>query len=111
MLRALCGSPLYYVSVSGRRALPLGVRCAVIMTDSGANCKRFFQRAEIFGETPKRASLFEESVFPKAFEEAAQNGYMESQEAYASLFKDGSKYEAVMRALAGIVYREMRKSR
>ena len=55
--------------------------------------------------------IFEESVFPKAFEEAAQNGYMESQEAYASLFKDGSKYEAVMRALAGIVYREMRKSR
>ncbi|MBP5622213.1 MAG: type I restriction endonuclease subunit R, partial [Thermoguttaceae bacterium] len=54
--------------------------------------------------------IFTESVFPKAFEAAAMDGFAESQEAYSSLFEDKSKYDAVMRALAGIVYREMRKA-
>lgn len=34
--------------------------------------------------------------------------YAESQEGYASLFEDKNKYDAVMGALAGVVYREMR---
>ena len=34
----------------------------------------------------------------------------ESQESYASMFADKSKYDAIMSALAGVIYREMRKT-
>jgi type I restriction enzyme R subunit len=34
--------------------------------------------------------------------------YMESQDSYSSLFEDKSKYNAIMNALAGVIYREMR---
>ena len=53
--------------------------------------------------------IFTESIFPKAFGAAAQDGYMEAQESYQSLFEDTAKYNAVMSALAEIVYREMRR--
>ena len=53
--------------------------------------------------------IFTESIFPKAFSTAAQDGYMESQESYQSLFEDTAKYNAIMNALAEVVYREMRK--
>ena len=53
--------------------------------------------------------IFTESIFPKAFSEAAMESYSESQEAYKSLFEDNSKYNAIMSALAEVVYREMRK--
>lgn len=53
--------------------------------------------------------IFAESIFPKAFGTAAQDSYMESQETYTSLFEDQQKYNAIMSALADIVYREMRK--
>ena len=53
--------------------------------------------------------IFVESIFPKAFGTAAQNGYMEAQESYQSLFEDTAKYNAIMSALAEVVYREMRK--
>ena len=53
--------------------------------------------------------IFVESIFPKAFGTAAQDGYMEAQESYQSLFEDTAKYNAIMRALAEVVYREMRK--
>ncbi|MBR2824493.1 MAG: hypothetical protein IKE24_12520 [Clostridia bacterium] len=53
--------------------------------------------------------IFAESIFPQAFSEAAQSSYMESQETYSSLFEDQSKYNAIMRTLADILYREMRK--
>lgn len=52
---------------------------------------------------------FVESIFPKAFGTAAQDGYMEAQESYQSLFEDTAKYNAIMSALAEVVYREMRK--
>ena len=42
------------------------------------------------------------------FSTAAMESYMESQESYSSLFEDQAKYNAVMSALAGMVYREMR---
>ncbi|MCM1091266.1 MAG: pentatricopeptide repeat-containing protein, partial [Muribaculum sp.] len=47
--------------------------------------------------------------FPKAFGAAAQDGYIEAQESYQSLFEDTAKYNAIMSALAEVVYREMRK--
>jgi len=53
--------------------------------------------------------IFVESIFPKAFGTAAQDGYMEAQESYQSLFEDTAKYNAIMSALAEVVYREMRK--
>ena len=52
--------------------------------------------------------IFVESIFPKVFEEAAQDSYVESQDTYMSLFEDQHKYNAIMCALADIVYREMR---
>ena len=55
--------------------------------------------------------IFAESIFPKAFGTAAQDSYMESQETYSSLFEDQSKYNAIMRTLADILYREMRRPR
>lgn len=52
--------------------------------------------------------IFTESIFPAAFGNAAMESYMESQDSFASLFADKSKYDAVMSALAGVLYREMR---
>ena len=53
--------------------------------------------------------IFAEIIFPKAFGDAAQDSYMESQDTY-TLFEDQNKYNAIMSALADVVYREMRKS-
>lgn len=53
--------------------------------------------------------IFTESIFPQAFGEAAMESYTESQESYESLFQDKSKYTAIMSALAGVIYRELRK--
>lgn len=53
--------------------------------------------------------IFIESIFPAAFGTAAMDSYTESQESFASLFEDKSKYNAVMNALAGVIYREMRQ--
>ena len=55
--------------------------------------------------------IFNESIFPQAFGEAAQKSYIESQETYQSLFEDRGKYDAIMGVLAGILYREMRQER
>jgi type I restriction enzyme R subunit len=50
--------------------------------------------------------IFAESIFPQAFENAAQESYMESQETYVTLFEDKSKYMAIMNALASMVSRD-----
>ena len=50
--------------------------------------------------------IFTESIFPKAFGDAAMEGYTESQESYSTLFEDSAKYKAIMSVLAGMVYRE-----
>ena len=55
--------------------------------------------------------IFVESIFPKAFGDAAMESYTESQDTYTSLFEDQSKYNAIMSALAEVVYREMRKKK
>ena len=54
--------------------------------------------------------IFIDSIFPKYFETVAQECYMESQDAYGSLFADKAKYNAFMHAMASIIYREMRKT-
>ena len=53
--------------------------------------------------------IFIESIFPKAFNNVAQESYIESQNTYTSLFEDKAKYDAVKNALAEILYRELRK--
>lgn len=52
--------------------------------------------------------IFAESLFPKVFDDTAQDSYMESQEAFASLFEDQAKYNAIMHALSSVLYREVR---
>ena len=37
------------------------------------------------------------------------DSYLESQESYKALFEDKTKYDAIMNALAGVIYREMRQ--
>ena len=54
--------------------------------------------------------IFVESIFPAAFGTAAMDSYMESQESYTALFEDKTKYDAIMNALAGVIYREMRQT-
>ena len=53
--------------------------------------------------------IFTESIFPKAFDTAAQDSYLEAQDTFASLFEDTSKYKAIMSALAEWLYGEFRK--
>lgn len=53
--------------------------------------------------------IFAESIFPKAFGDAAMESYTESQDTYTSLFEDRGKYNAIMAALSEIIYRELRK--
>ncbi|MGN1197419.1 MAG: type I restriction endonuclease subunit R, partial [Acetatifactor sp.] len=53
--------------------------------------------------------IFVESIFPAAFGTAAMDSYLESQESYKALFEDKTKYDAIMSALAGVIYREMRQ--
>lgn len=53
--------------------------------------------------------IFMQTIFQNAFGTAAMDSYMESQESYQSLFEDKAKYDAIMNALAGVIYREMRE--
>lgn len=53
--------------------------------------------------------VFAESIFPKVFDEVAQDSYVEQTEAFASLFQNKSKYNAIMSALAAMLYREFSK--
>ena len=53
--------------------------------------------------------IFTESIFPAAFGKAAMDSYTESQESFTSLFEDKAKYNAIMSALAGVLYRELRQ--
>lgn len=48
-------------------------------------------------------------IFPKIFDDVAQKSYMQSQEAYISLFQDITKYNTIMQVLADYVYAQMRK--
>lgn len=52
--------------------------------------------------------IFESSIFPKLFDEAAQASYMESTETFTKLFEDKDKYNILMNVLASQIYRELR---
>ena len=47
--------------------------------------------------------VFAQSIFPKTFDEVAQDSYVEQTEAFTSLFQNKSKYNAIMSALAGML--------
>ena len=60
--------------------------------------------------------IFMDSILPKLFGDIAMDSYMdtetqhtEMQHAYKSLFEDKAKYNAIMRAVGAIVYRDMRR--
>lgn len=53
--------------------------------------------------------IFTESIFPAIFGEAAMESYTESEESYKSIFEDKNKYQAIMGALAEVIYREMKE--
>ena len=55
--------------------------------------------------------VFAESIFPKTFDEVAQDSYVEQTEAFTSLFQNKSKYKAIMSALASMLYREFNHDR
>ena len=61
--------------------------------------------------------IFMESILPKLYGDIAMDSYMEAgekhtnrQNAYKSMFEDKAKYNAIMRAVGSIVYREMRRN-
>lgn len=53
--------------------------------------------------------VFIESIFPKTFDIVAQDSYVEQTEAFTSLFQNRSKYNAIMSALAGMLYKEFNR--
>jgi len=53
--------------------------------------------------------IFMKNIFPKTFDEIAQDSYVEQTEAFTSLFQNKSKYNAIMSALAEVIYKEFNK--
>jgi type I restriction enzyme R subunit len=43
--------------------------------------------------------MFENNIFPKIFDQVAQDAYTESVETFTGLFEDGAKYKAIMRSM------------
>ena len=50
--------------------------------------------------------VFAQSIFPSAFDAAAMDCHVEQTEVYTALFQNRSKYNAMMAALAGMMYKE-----
>jgi len=53
--------------------------------------------------------IFQNNIFPKAFDELAQQLYIDSTETFMSLFEDPNKYSAIMKSLAIVVFKEFMK--
>ena len=51
--------------------------------------------------------MFNDSMFTSYFDDAAQDGYTESQQSYMSIFEDPAKYSAIKSALASVLYKEL----
>lgn len=51
--------------------------------------------------------IFEDSIFPKLFDEAAQASYIESTETFTRLFEDKEKYNILRSALSSQIYNEL----
>jgi type I restriction enzyme R subunit len=54
------------------------------------------------------AEVFERSIFPKTFEKAAQESYLESMKSFSKLFEDKAFYTAVMEVIAKEAYKNLR---
>lgn len=52
------------------------------------------------------SQIFAQGVFPAEFSKAAMECFNESEEAYRGLFEDKAKYDAIMSALADILFRQ-----
>ena len=57
------------------------------------------------GDTIRRDGrvVFENSVLPKVFDEAARKAYVENTESFTSLFEDSAKYKAMMSAIGELL--------
>ena len=53
--------------------------------------------------------IFSESVFPKAFQNAAMSSYSESKDTYKTLFENKEKYDTIMSVLADALFKEAAK--
>ncbi|MGN0362370.1 MAG: type I restriction endonuclease subunit R [Bilifractor sp.] len=54
-------------------------------------------------------TMFIKSIFPALFNKAAQEAYVESTDTYTQLFENREKYDAIMKALAKVLFDEMQK--
>lgn len=54
-------------------------------------------------------TVFTDSTFPKIFGDEAMDAYIGSQDAFASMFQDREKYEAIMRAIAEMLIQQARR--
>lgn len=54
-------------------------------------------------------TVFTDSTFPKIFGAEAMDAYMGSQDAFASMFRDREKYEAIMKAIGEMLIRQARR--
>ena len=57
------------------------------------------------GDTIRRDGrvVFENSILPKVFDEAARKAYVENTESFTSLFEDSAKYKAMMSAIGELL--------
>lgn len=54
-------------------------------------------------------TVFKDSTYRKIFDDEAMDAYMSSQDAFASIFQDKEKYEAVMKAIGQMLIRQARR--
>ena len=55
------------------------------------------------------SKIFMESIFSRAFDMAAQDSYIESQETFGSLFSDKAKYNAIKNAIGSMLYADLQQ--
>lgn len=77
-----------------------------VMVDTLYQKMRKDSKAKKAAKTEDR-QVYERSLFPEIFDTTAQEAYMENTAAYEQLFLDADKYQAVMRALADRLYKEL----
>ena len=77
-----------------------------VMVDTLYQKMRKDSKAKKAAKTEER-QVYEKSLFPGIFDTTAQEAYMENTAAYEQLFLDADKYQAVMRALADRLYKEL----
>ena len=77
-----------------------------VMVDTLYQKMRKDAKAKKAAKTEDR-QVYERSLFPEIFDTNAQEAYMENTAAYEQLFLDADKYQAVMKALADRLYKEL----